>query len=43
MFDAYFTNDNPGGKVGIEVGGFKLNEGATRRTGGIDSFLKKAG
>ena len=40
MFEALLTNDKPGGKVGIEVGCFKLN-GATNRIGVIGSFLKK--
>jgi hypothetical protein len=39
MFEATALNDNPGGKVGMEVGCFKVNEGATNRMGGIASFL----
>ena len=38
MFEALLINDNPGGKVGMEVGGFNVN-GATNRIGVIGSFL----
>jgi hypothetical protein len=41
MFEALLTNDNPGGRVGTDVGCFKVKEGATNRIRVIGSFLKK--
>jgi hypothetical protein len=41
MLDALLTNDNPGGKEGIDMGGRNGNVGATNRICGMVSFLKK--
>ena len=43
MFDATYVNESPGGRLGIDVNGFNVNEGDLRRIGVIASFLKKEG